>query len=137
MDGSTDDFPVYVKAAFGHDRSWMVEGLCHPTKKPADPHIWVISGEEKSWHQGKLYRGSVCETEAMIICRTCPQQWLCTRHAVETDVRTGTWGVPYEDINWLKNRKDGLNIIDHARANEITVEHAVALVRRAGAKLKK
>lgn len=73
----------------------------------------------------------------MIICRTCPQQWLCTRHAVETDVRTGTWGVPYEDINWLKNRKDGLNIIDHARANEITVEHAVALVRRAGAKLKK
>lgn len=137
MDGSTDDFPVYVKAAFGHDRSWMVEGLCHPSNNTTDPMFWIISGEEKVKRDGHIYRGSTCEAAAMELCRRCPQQWLCARYAVETDVRTCTWGVPYEDIQWLKNRKDGLNIIDHARANEITVEKAVHLVRRAGAKLKK
>lgn len=137
MDGSTDDFPVYIKAAFGHDRSWMKEGLCHPTNKPDDPMYWIVSGEEKIWRNGKLYKGGLCEAQAMSVCRRCPQQWLCARYAVETGVSTGTWGVPYEDIKWLIKRKDGLNIIDHARANEITVEHAVQLVCRAGAKLKK
>lgn len=99
--------------------------------------VWIVSGDERTWHEGSYYRGESCEGEAMTYCRVCPQQWLCARYAVETDVRTGTWGVPLRDISWLKKRKDGLNIIDHARVNEVTVEQAVMLVKRTGAKLRK
>lgn len=115
----------------------MKKGLCHPSNKPDDPMVWIISGDERTWHNGVYYKGEHCERAAMEVCRICPQQWLCSRYAVETDVRTGTWGVPLRDINWLKKRKDGLSIIDHARVNEITVEQAVHLVRRTGAKLRK
>lgn len=90
---------------------------------------WKISRGEIRVVDGHRYVGETCEQHVMPICRVCPQQWLCTRYAVETDVRTGTWGITYEQISWLKKQTDALSIIDHAKVRGRTVEEAVRIAR--------
>lgn len=129
-DGTVDDLPVYIRAAFGHDRSWMAEGLCHPRNKPkVNAVAWKISRGETRIVDGQRYIGERCEAQVMPVCRECPQQWLCARYAIETDVRTGTWAVPFDYIRWLKFQPDALSIIDHARVNEVTVENAIRVIQ--------
>lgn len=108
----------------------MTLGLCHPRNKPEVSAVaWKISRGETRIVDGHRYVGETCEWHVMPICRVCPQQWLCARYAVETDVRTGTWGVPYDDIRWLKKQPDAVSIIDHARVQSITIETAIRAVR--------
>lgn len=130
-DGTEDDLPTYIRRAFGKDRTWMVEGSCHPRNRPSEitEMAWKVPYGETRIVDGVKYEGERMERIALPICANCPQQWLCTRWAIEVDERTGTWGVGYGQLRWLKKQPDALNIIDTARVNLVTVQRAVQKVR--------
>lgn len=130
-DGTEDDLPTYIRKAFGHDRSWMREGLCHPLNRdPRLPHMtWMVPWGEVRIVDGVRYEGAEMESLALPICAQCPQQWLCARWAIEVDERTGTWGIPFKLLQWLKRQPDNLTIVDNARVHQVTVQRAVQLVR--------
>lgn len=130
-DGSEDDLPEYIRRAFGHDRTWMVDGLCHPTRRPSHmtSHTWALIRGERREIDGAVWNGDNCEATALRICEQCPAQWLCTRWAILVDERTGTWGLAFTDLRWLKKQPDAENIVDVARVNDVPVQVAVRMVR--------
>lgn len=130
-DGTEDDLPTYIRKAFGRDRSWMYEGLCHVSQRPpGTPALaWVIPAGEHRVIDGVEHNGDVMQAIALPICDKCPQQWLCTRWAVDVDERTGTWGIAYKQLVWLKKQPDATTIVDAARVNAIPIQYAVKKVR--------
>lgn len=129
--GTEEDFPLYVRRARDRDRSWMLQGLCAPHNRPRDvPHVaWVVPYGETLQVNGHRYHGAVMESKAMPLCRVCPQQWSCTRWAIEVDEPTGTWGIPYKLLHWLKRQPDSLMIVDTAAASSTPVEVHVLSVK--------
>lgn len=109
----------------------MAQGLCAPEHRPKDvPSIaWVIPAGETLVVQGHRYTGTVMEAKALPLCRICPQQWSCTRWAIEVDEPTGTWGIAYSLLKWLKKQPDSLMIVDSAAARHATVETHVLGVK--------
>lgn len=130
-DGTEDDLPTYIRKAFGHDRTWMSDGACHPSHR--DPEVpqmaWKVPAGETRVVDGVKYVGEIMEKVALRVCDHCPQQWLCTRWAVDVDERTGTWGVSYKNLVWLKKQTDNVQIIDTARIHNIPIQQALKIVR--------
>lgn len=86
---------------------------------------WLVPYGETLVVDGRRYTGALMEARAMSFCRACPQQWSCTRWAIEVDEPTGTWGIPFSLLRWLKKQPDALLIVDSAAASHSTVEHHV------------
>lgn len=130
-DGTEDDLPTYIRKAFGHDRTWMQDAACHPLiRDPELPHMtWMVPSGEVRIVGGVRYAGEEMEALALPICHECSQQWLCARWAVEVDERTGTWSIPFKQLQWLKKQEDALSIVDTARVHNVPVQRAVQIVR--------
>lgn len=130
-DGTEDDLPTYIRKAFGHSRVWMDDAACHPLiRDPELSHMtWMVPFGETRVVDGVRYSGEMMESIALPICHECPQQWLCTRWAIEVDERTGTWGLPFKQLLWLKKQPDALSIVDTARVHNIPIQKAVRIVR--------
>lgn len=130
--GDLDDMPRYIKAALGQSRDWAVNAYC---KDDAKGVAWRVAPSDRipMGPHDSIYRGSELIAYAEAVCELCPAQYECARYAVRTEASIGTWGVRYELLRWLV-RDSGLDpiaLIDAADAEDVTVQEAVCVARRA------
>lgn len=115
------------------ERTWMSKGLCrNQDKLPAK--AWFCGENGSMEMAGKTVDcGEVTKLAAMI-CQTCPQQWNCTRWAVQVAEQWGTWGCRIRHLRWLQEdieSWDAMLIIDDAEAAGIPVEIACRDAKKA------
>lgn len=58
---------------------------------------------------------------ALIVCASCKAQHDCAQYAVEGMMRAGTWAMGITNLTWLQAQPDSMNILRHARRNNLTV----------------
>ncbi len=94
--------PSYVTAAFGLDRSWMLEGRCHPNACVSDldglaaivrRDLWSMDRGDKLMVGGREVLGRELANLAELECRRCPVQWECVSYAIEGQLAFGTWAL--------------------------------------------
>jgi hypothetical protein len=104
---------------FESDLSWAKEGKCQ-TSDGQPKAAWTILPREKVRLGKELVEGKVLIAMAVEVCRGCPVQWDCARHALDSapngDYIWGTWGARMEDLRWAKRLGAvGVELIEAAR----------------------
>lgn len=116
-DGATP--PSYVTRAYHFDVTWQKQALCLGHNKPGSPfqHAWTTDSDP-----------TLIEV-ALTFCQMCPVQWDCTTWALDVEERTGTWGISYDDLLWLRKRRFPYRLIEEARGRGEAVQVAVSARR--------
>ena len=132
-DGST--YPRYVTRSHGHDTDWTEQAKCKGKSGAVDSpwfNAWFIEPNAKQRIGDVMVRGEELIKVALDICMHCPVQWDCTTWALEVEEPQGTWGLPFEDLRWLrKHYTDPAGVI--ARAEQLS-EPVQVFVKRLRAK---
>lgn len=82
------------------DRPWVMDAACIDYGRP---DVWFDpSGEHEPKHRIKPDLAA-----AVAICRACPVQLECARHALETGERFGVWGGLTPHDREVLRRKEG------------------------------
>lgn len=132
-DGATP--PSYVTRAYAYDDEWKRQAVCRGHNKPGSPFKDAWTTDPATMHiigegpAAKVVSGQMLIDIALTFCAMCPVQWDCTTWALEVGERIGTWGVTYDDLLWLRERRDPLRIVETARASGTAVQVAVATRR--------
>lgn len=66
---------------------------------------------------------------ALQFCGMCPAQWECASYAVAADEPWGIWGMRYDDLIWLKRRRDAAKIIERAQRAGDPIQFTVRRAR--------
>lgn len=124
--------PSYVTRAYGFDIGWQKQAVCRGHNKPGSPfqHAWTSEPADKLLVDGQRITGAQLIEIALTFCQMCPVQWDCTTWALDVEERTGTWGIPYEDLVWLRTQRHPYQLIETARARGEAVQVAVTRRRR-------
>ena len=125
--------PRYIRAALGLNREWAVQGYCRHADGGRDI-AWRVTPAERVTIGKTKYVGAELIAYAEATCELCPVQWECARFALRSEASVGTWGMSFDDLEWLsKNVDDPVGFIDAADTEDIPVQEAVCIVRRARA----
>ena len=134
FDGATP--PRYVTRAHAYDDTWMGEAACAGHNRPGSPfqHAWTTAPFEKhvigEGDGAKRVTGDMLIEVALTFCAMCPVQWDCTEWALLVEEPGGTWGISYDDLEWLRRQPKPLAIVEQARVREVAVQVAVHTRRR-------
>ena len=108
--GDEQGYPGYIKAAYGRDRSWKVQGLCtgedNFTTEDTEAWWWLTGpGDRRDGKSGKAW---ISKAEAL--CALCPVQHACLKWAFEVE-EYFTWALSEakrtEMIGWYTNEPRG------------------------------
>lgn len=116
-------YPLYIRAAFGEDRSWMEGAACKPSGNISSDNRWWWTCDPGRYYHG--IRGSKWIEMAEMICSTCPVQYKCVRWAIDVN-EFFTWGVSEENRRALRRMPDLDARLEEAEAAGVSV---LALVR--------
>jgi len=132
-DGATP--PSYVTRAYRFDDSWKDDAVCRGHNKPGSPfqHAWTADPSNRytigEGDGAKTVTGQMLLDVGLTFCAMCPAQWDCAIWAINVGERTGTWGMLYDDLIWLREQKNPINIIESARGKGASVQVAVSTRR--------
>jgi hypothetical protein len=130
-DRALEDMPLYIRAALGLNRDWVVHGYCRHADGGRDIAWRCTPGERVTIKDGTKFIGAELIALAEATCELCPVQWECARFAVRAEVNVGTWGMSYEDLEWMKdNVKVPIAFIDAADDDDLPVQVAVRRARQ-------
>ena len=122
---ASDDFPTYILKVLGRDWSWMEHGACRGHELARKKAWTCLPGDEVNGIEG----GDLIKA-ALLVCRICPQQYLCALWAVEVEEESGTWAMPHNDLLWLIRQPDAEGIIHEARVKGLAVQDHVRQTQR-------
>lgn len=111
------DLGDLITAAIGLDRSWVDNAACLAWTHDNKPTPWQV---DKSQIVDGV-RGSEMIKMALMVCASCKAQHDCAQYAVEGMMRAGTWAMGITNLTWLQAQPDSMNILRHARRNNLTV----------------
>jgi hypothetical protein len=124
VDDDVETFPLHVRLIYEADLSWSKDGKCRTSGQGNTP--WTILPKETITLGKHIVEGKVLIAMALEVCRGCPVQWDCARHALESAPHDyyiwGTWGAKMEDLRWLKRQADGLGRIEDAHETNEPVQ---------------
>lgn len=124
VDDDVETFPLHVRLIYEADLSWSKDGKCRTSGQGNTP--WTILPKETITLGKDVVEGKVLIAMALEVCRGCPVQWDCARHAIESAPHDyyiwGTWGAKMEDLRWLKRQADGLDRLGQASNNHEPVQ---------------
>lgn len=125
---SMDDFPSYVKAGYGLSRTWVKTALCSGIMGE-HRMAWVVSPEQRVPIGDSVIRGEKLINAALGICVGCPVQYECATYAVKSMADAGTWGMPIDDLRWLRRQSDAIPIIEVCEEVGEPVQRGVHQIR--------
>lgn len=132
-DGST--LPNYVTRSHNVDASWTEDAKCKGLSGATDSpwyNAWFIEPSGKQRIGDAIVRGEELIKVALDICMHCPVQWQCARWALEVEEPQGTWGLPFDDLRWLRRQfgDQAAGVIDRAEGLDDPVQVHVKRLRR-------
>jgi hypothetical protein len=133
-DGATP--PSYVTRAYAFDTDWKRQAVCRGHNKPGSPFKDAWTTDPSTLHiigegpDAKVITGQMLIDVALTFCQMCPVQWDCTTWALDVGERIGTWGVAYDDLEWLRHQRVPQRIVDNARSKGVAVQVYVTARRR-------
>lgn len=106
--------PAYIRAAYGVDRSWMVEAECSSTRRNGTLEWWwkIGPGERRAGQAGRKWIEM-----AERVCVGCRAQYDCLRYAITVN-EYYTWALSEEHRKELLNLPNYERYIDAAEATE-------------------
>lgn len=123
-DGSVDDLPRYVRAGFGLDLNWKEHAKCR-TQVGLTGKAWTTTSSETVTVGSERIPGRKVIQMAVLICRTCPVQWDCTRYAIKSEAEIGTWGTEISKVKFLRSKPNYNELLDAAKNFDIPVDDMV------------
>jgi len=120
-DGSVDDLPRYVRAGFGLDLTWKEHAKCR-TQTGLTGKAWTTTSSETVNVGDERIPGRKLIQMAVMICRTCPVQWECTRYAIKSEAEIGTWGTEISKVKFLASRNNYEQLLDAAKNYDVPVD---------------
>lgn len=119
------DLGDLISAALELDRGWTVRASCLSWSGDNKPSPWQVDKTQAV----DGVRGSELIKMALMVCRTCPAQYDCTRYAVQGQMRAGTWAMGIANLRWLQTRPDAADITDAAEKSGTPMEDVVQSLR--------
>jgi hypothetical protein len=136
-DANVDQLPWAYRKGHGQPIGWKAQARCAASRETVThlteggrPSIWQVE-DHKTYRRdnGEAITGAELIQIACTLCAMCPAQWDCATFAVMVEEDFGVWAMPLAMLEWLRRRRDRMQIIERARHQGRPIQFAVADVR--------